>query len=274
MSEVLPTIAPRLNTISSAPAIPPPATIVQNIPDESTRAPCASCADDGIRIGSIRARQKSRETLRRLRGYTTLPRAIDLWRRDDLCASLGETMPTTQVEAFAPGEEQVRRLIRDVPDFPQNGIVFKDITPLLADPAGLAMAVELMAQPYRGKGVEVVVGAESRGFIFGTAIAKALAAGFVPARKPGKLPSRTRRHNYELEYGSDALEMHADALRAGQRVLIVDDLLATGGTLCACAELVKSFDAKIIGIVVLIELVELKGRDRMKEHAITSVIRY
>lgn len=183
-------------------------------------------------------------------------------------------MPTSQVEPFAPGEDQVRRLIRDVADFPQPGIVFKDITPLLADPAGLAMAVELMAQPFRGKGVEVVVGAESRGFIFGTAIAKALAAGFVPARKPGKLPSRTRRHDYQLEYGKDALEIHADAIRAGQRVLIVDDLLATGGTLCASAELVKSFDANIIGIVVLIELVGLGGRERLSGYSLTSVIRY
>src|SRR5512135_1097879 len=124
--------------------------------------------------------------------------------------------------------------IRDVPDWPKPGVVFKDITPLLRDPAALAMAVELMANPFRGKGIELVAGAESRGFIFGTAVAKALAAGFIPIRKPKKLPWQTCRMEYELEYGTDCLEIHADAITKGQRVLLVDDLLATGGTLRAC----------------------------------------
>lgn len=122
-------------------------------------------------------------------------------------------------------------LIRDVPDFPKKGIVFKDITPLLASPQGLALAVELMVNPYRGRGVELVIGAESRGFIFGTAIAQALSAGFVPIRKPGKLPSEKVSLTYDLEYGQDTLEIHKDAIRRGAKCLVVDDLLATGGTM-------------------------------------------
>jgi adenine phosphoribosyltransferase len=159
--------------------------------------------------------------------------------------------------------KQLMDLIRDVPDFPKPGIVFKDFTPLLADPRGLALAVELMANPYRGAGVELVVGAESRGFIFGTAIAQALSAGFVPVRKPGKLPRRVYGVDYALEYGRDRLELHADAIRAGQRVLLVDDLLATGGTLAACADLLKQCGATIAGTTVLIELSALKGRERL-----------
>jgi len=168
----------------------------------------------------------------------------------------------------------LRRLIRDIPDFPKPGVLFRDITPLLADPAGLAMAVELMAQPFRGNRVDVVVGAESRGFIFGTAVAKALSVGFVPIRKPGKLPAATRRREYELEYGTDALEMHVDALRPGQRVLIVDDLLATGGTLAACCDLVRDSGAKIEAVAVLIELAALGGRQRLRGCEVFSVICY
>jgi len=160
--------------------------------------------------------------------------------------------------------QDLRSLIRDVPDFPKPGIAFKDFTPLLADPRGLALAVELMANPYRGMGVEVVAGAESRGFIFGIAIAQALSAGFVPIRKPGKLPRRVFGVDYALEYGQDRLEMHADGVRSGQRVLLVDDLLATGGTLAACGELVRRSGATIAGITVLIELGFLKGRDRVR----------
>ena len=168
----------------------------------------------------------------------------------------------------------LRRLIRDIPDFPKPGVLFRDITPLLADPAGLAMAVELMAQPFRGNRVDVVVGAESRGFIFGTAVAKALSVGFVPIRKPGKLPAATRRREYELEYGTDALEMHVDALRPDQRVLIVDDLLATGGTLAACCDLVRDSGAKIEAVAVLIELAALGGRQRLRGCEVFSVICY
>ena len=173
-----------------------------------------------------------------------------------------------------PGEAQLRALIRDVPDFPQPGIIFKDITPLLADPAGLAMAVELMAQPFRGQRIDEVVGAESRGFIFGTAVAKALSAGFVPVRKPGKLPCATRRYEYKLEYGTDTLEIHEDALRPGQNVLIVDDVLATGGTPAAGCALVEELGATICGVVVLIELEALGGRARVRPHEVFSVLKY
>lgn len=171
--------------------------------------------------------------------------------------------------------EELRALIRDVADFPRAGIVFKDFTPLLANPRGLALAVELMANPFRGVGVEVVVGAESRGFIFGVAIAQVLSAGFVPVRKPGKLPRAVHGVEYELEYGRDRLEMHADAVRAGQRVLVVDDLLATGGTLGACAELVERSGGRIVGMSVLIELAGLRGRERVERFGrVESVLKY
>ena len=165
-------------------------------------------------------------------------------------------------------------LIRDVPDFPKPGILFKDITPLLANSAGLAMAVEQMANPFRGSGVELVMGAESRGFIFGTAVAQALSAGFVPIRKPNKLPSATRSIEYDLEYGTDALEIHTDAVSQGRRVLMVDDLLATGGTMRACCDLVHGLKGSIVGIAVLIELTVLSGREKLKPYSgIHAVIR-
>lgn len=170
---------------------------------------------------------------------------------------------------------QLQSYIKDIPDFPKPGIVFKDFTPLLANPRSLSLAVELMANPFRGQGVDIVVGAESRGFIFGTAIAQALSAGFVPVRKPGKLPRAVDRVSYALEYGSDTLEMHTDAIEAGQRVLLVDDLLATGGTLSACAQLVGRRHATIVGLTVLIEIEALGGRTRVKSHGdVHSVIRY
>jgi adenine phosphoribosyltransferase len=171
--------------------------------------------------------------------------------------------------------EHIRALIRDVPDFPKPGIVFKDFTPLIRDPAGLALAVELMANPFRGKYIDLVVGAESRGFIFGIALAQSLSAGFVPVRKPGKLPAKKVSISYELEYGKDTMEIHADAITPGQRVLLVDDLLATGGTMQACCELVSGMKADIVGITVLIELVFLKGRDRLRRFGdVHSVLRY
>jgi len=172
--------------------------------------------------------------------------------------------PGRQNRNQEPRMDYLRSLIRDIPDFPKPGIVFKDFTPLLADPRGLALAVEMMANPYRGQGIEIVAGAESRGFIFGTAIAQALSAGFVPIRKPGKLPRRVYGVEYALEYGEDRLEIHADDIRRGQRVLLVDDLLATGGTLAACAELLRKTGAAIAGMTVLIELSFLKGRDRVR----------
>lgn len=170
---------------------------------------------------------------------------------------------------------RLKSLIRDVVDFPKPGIVFKDFTPLIRDPAGLALAVELMANPYRGKNVGLVVGAESRGFIFGMALAQSLSAGFVPVRKPGKLPAAKRSISYELEYGKDTLEIHTDAISTGQRVLLVDDLLATGGTMRACCELVKGMGAEIAGITVLIELLALKGREQLSRFGEAhSVLKY
>ena len=168
----------------------------------------------------------------------------------------------------------LRSLIRDIPDFPKPGIVFKDITPLLADPAGLAMAVEVMANPFRHDQVDLVVGAESRGFIFGTAIAQSLSCGFVPIRKPGKLPAETTKATYDLEYGSDTLEVHIDAIKPGQRVLMVDDLLATGGTMCACIDLVRGLGADIAATTFLIELTFLEGRRRLKDVDIHAAIQY
>ena len=170
---------------------------------------------------------------------------------------------------------QLRALIKDVPDFPKPGIVFKDFTPLLADPRGLALAVELMANPYRGLGIDLVVGAESRGFIFGTAIAQALSAGFVPIRKKSKLPRAVRGVDYALEYGTDRVEIHADAVTTGHKVLVVDDLLATGGTLKACCELLSNAGARILGITVLMELEVLRGRDRVVQFGqVHSVLKY
>lgn len=170
--------------------------------------------------------------------------------------------------------ENLKRLIRDVPDFPKPGILFRDITPLLADPSGLALAVELLANPFRGKNIDLVVGAESRGFIFGTAVACCLSAGFVIVRKPGKLPSKRIAMSYDLEYGTDTLEMHADAIVKGQRVLVVDDLLATGGTMKACCDLVKQLGGTVAGVAVLIELVDLHGRKKLTEYDVHAVIQY
>jgi len=175
---------------------------------------------------------------------------------------------TQNCEAF------LGRFIRDIPDFPKPGIIFKDITPLLASPPALALAVELLANPFRGKGIELVVGAESRGFIFGIAVAQALSAGFVPIRKPGKLPAKTAKMTYALEYGTDSLEIHVDALKPGQRILMVDDLLATGGTMRACCDLVNGLGGDIRGITFLIELEFLHGRNQFKEFEVNSILQF
>jgi len=169
---------------------------------------------------------------------------------------------------------RLERLIRNIPDFPKPGILFRDITPLLADPSGLALAVELLANPFRGKNIDLVVGAESRGFIFGTAVACCLSAGFVVVRKPGKLPHRKVAMTYDLEYGKDTLEMHADAIVRGQRVLVVDDLLATGGTMKACCDLVRQLGGEVCGAAVLIELADLHGRDKLGGTNVHSVLRF
>src|SRR3954467_149619 len=168
----------------------------------------------------------------------------------------------------------LKRLIREIPDFPKKGILFRDITPLLADPSGIALAVEMLANPFRGKNIDLVVGAESRGFIFGTAVACCLSAGFVLVRKPGKLPHKKVSKTYDLEYGQDTLEMHADAIVKGQRVLIVDDVLATGGTMKACCELVEGLGGAIAGIAVLTELLGLGGRAKVAPYQVHSVLKY
>jgi adenine phosphoribosyltransferase len=170
--------------------------------------------------------------------------------------------------------DQLRVLIRDVPDFPKPGILFKDITPLLADAAGLCLAVELMANPFRKERVDLVCGAESRGFIFGTAIAGALGKGFIPIRKPGKLPSKRVRAEYALEYGTDALEMHEGSFADDARVLIVDDLVATGGTAKATAELVEKVGGRVAGFAFVIELGFLEGARRLAPHPVHSILRF
>ena len=152
--------------------------------------------------------------------------------------------------------------IRDLPDFPKPGILFKDITPLLANGPDFAAAIEAMAQPWRGAGVDAVMGIESRGFILGAPLATALGVGFVPVRKPGKLPGHTLKQPYSLEYGADCIEVHADALAPGARVLIVDDVLATGGTLLAALSLAGQLQANVLGAAVLVELQDLPGRAR------------
>ncbi len=169
---------------------------------------------------------------------------------------------------------ELRQLIRDVPNFPKPGIVFKDITPLLQSPAGLALAVELLANPFRGQQIEAVIGAESRGFIFGTALAQALSCGFIPVRKPGKLPAAKLALTYDLEYGQDTLEIHRDAVRPGQKCLMVDDLLATGGTMQACCKMVESLGGDIVGIAVLIELSFLNGRQHFEKYKLHSILKY
>ena len=158
------------------------------------------------------------------------------------------------------------RLLRDVPDFPKPGILFKDVTPVLADGRAFADAIADLAAPWRAAAPEAVAGIESRGFILGAALALRLGCGFVPVRKPGKLPAVTLAQDYDLEYGSDRLEIHADALPAGARVLVVDDVLATGGTLLAARALVDMLGADIVGASVLIELAALPGRARWGEH--------
>ena len=162
--------------------------------------------------------------------------------------------------------------IRDIPDFPKPGIMFKDITPLLADPEGFRAAIDMIAAAYRDAGITKVLGAEARGFILGGAVAYALGAGFVPARKPGKLPAETTSAEYQLEYGVDTLEMHKGAVGAGDTVLIIDDVLATGGTAAAKAELVTGSGAEVAGFAFLMELDFLGGREKLGDKRIVSLI--
>jgi adenine phosphoribosyltransferase len=164
--------------------------------------------------------------------------------------------------------------VRDVPDFPSPGILFRDVTPLLADPSALRVAIDELAEPFRASGVDRVFGVESRGFILGAPVALALGAGLCIARKPGKLPCETHDVTYELEYGSDRLEMHTDAIEPGQRVLIVDDLIATGGTAAAALELARKGGADIVGCAFLIELTTLAGRSKLDLDPIHAVLQY
>lgn len=170
--------------------------------------------------------------------------------------------------------DHLKSRIRNVPDFPKAGILFYDITTLLQDPEGFKLAIDAITTPYRDQKIDLVVGIESRGFIFGAAVADRIGAGFAPVRKPGKLPSSTIRASYNLEYGSDSLEMHADAVRNGQRTIIIDDLLATGGTARATTDLVKKLGGDVVGIGFLIELVALNGRSRLAGESVHSVLQY
>jgi len=171
-------------------------------------------------------------------------------------------------------EIRLEDYVRDVPDFPQQGVLFKDITPLLQNGAAFHTAIERMAAHYAGSGIQAVVGVESRGFIFGAPLAYMLNCGFVPVRKFGKLPSETVSVEYSLEYGTNVVEIHRDAIQPGQRVLIVDDLLATGGTVSAAMELVDKLGGHIAGIAFLVELTFLKGREQLKEHDVFALIKY
>jgi adenine phosphoribosyltransferase len=173
-----------------------------------------------------------------------------------------------------PDTESLKKQIRHVPDFPKPGILFYDVTTLLKSPEGLRQAVDAMSAPHREAKIQVVVGIESRGFIFGAAVADRLKAGFVPVRKPGKLPAATKRATYSLEYGTDSLEIHADAITAGERVLIVDDLLATGGTAAATIGLVRGLGANVVGVQFLIELLGLDGRSKLKGEKVSAVLAY
>jgi len=163
-------------------------------------------------------------------------------------------------------------LIRDIPDVPQPGIIFKDITPLLAHPDGLASTIEVLADPWRDAGVDTVVGIEARGFIFGAAVARSLGVGFVPIRKAGKLPGATMAQQYDLEYGTDTVEIHADAVSPGEHVLVLDDVLATGGTAAAAALLLDRLDATLAGYSFLLELSFLGGRAKLGDARIDAVI--
>ena len=171
-------------------------------------------------------------------------------------------------------EERLKETIRSIPDFPKEGILFRDITTLLKDKSALADAIDTLADRHTGKDIAKVVGIESRGFILGTPVAYLLGAGFVPVRKKGKLPAETYSATYELEYGTDHLEIHKDAIEPGETIVVVDDLLATGGTAAAVIELLKNFNANIVSVDFLIELVDLKGREKLKGCEVYATIKY
>ena len=171
-------------------------------------------------------------------------------------------------------EIDLERYIRDIPDWPKQGILFRDITPLLADPKAFAAAVDALCADFAGAQIEYVAAVEARGFIFGAAVAKKLGAGFVPIRKKGKLPWQTESVSYDLEYGTDTLEVHRDAVKGRAKVLMVDDLLATGGTMAAACKLIEKIGGQVAGIVFLVELMSLCGREKIADYKITSIISY
>lgn len=168
----------------------------------------------------------------------------------------------------------LKSLIREIPDFPKPGILFRDITTLLSNPEGLCYTIDTLAEKCAGLSVDYVVGMESRGFIFGTPLACKLGVGFVPVRKPGKLPAAVHTIEYELEYGTDRLEMHQDAFHPGSRILIVDDLIATGGTAAATAKLIQQTGSELAGFAFVIELVDLKGRDKLPDAPVITLVQY
>lgn len=170
--------------------------------------------------------------------------------------------------------KELKNYIRDIPDFPKEGIIFKDITPLWKDKDAFAQTIEEIVNRYKNQQIDVVVGVEARGFIIGAPVAYKLGVGFVPVRKPGKLPYKTTSISYELEYGTDTIEMHEDAIAHGQRVLIVDDLLATGGTTKALCQLVEKAGGKVVELAFIIELAFLHGREKLKDYNIFSLIEY
>ena len=187
------------------------------------------------------------------------------------------TAPATKAEQMTAEKMQadhLKRLIREIPDFPKPGILFYDITTLLKDKAGFATLIDQLTEHYISRDVDLVLGMEARGFIFAPALAYRLNAGFVPVRKPGKLPAATVKYDYSLEYGTNSLEIHKDAIQKGQRVLIVDDLLATGGTAEATAKLAEMLGAQIAGLGFVVELDFLKGREKLKGYDVMSLLRY
>ena len=181
-------------------------------------------------------------------------------------------MPSQSVSVM--NADQLKHLIREVPDFPKKGILFYDITTLLKDKTGFATLIDKFSEHYIAQDVDLVLGMEARGFIFAPALAYRLNAGFVPVRKPGKLPAETVKYDYALEYGTNSLEIHKDAIQKGQRVLIVDDLLATGGTAEATANLAASLGAEIVGLGFVVELEFLKGRQKLRGYEVMSLLRY
>jgi adenine phosphoribosyltransferase len=168
----------------------------------------------------------------------------------------------------------LKQHIRSVPDFPKSGILFYDITTLLRDPAGFRTTIDMLSMPYVDQHIDLIIGIESRGFILGAAVAERIGAGFIPIRKPGKLPAKALKETYDLEYGKDALEIHEDAVEQGQRVLIVDDVLATGGTAAAAAQLVKKLGGQLHGLAFLIELLFLNGKAKLEGEQVFSVLKY